>query len=96
MKSIPILLLSVMPLLAFSQDQIGLNPPGMKWRQIETPAGKIIFPRGTESLAFRAAALANYQRLNDSSIAGADVTQPVPQIIQNQSTLPAGFSTPAP
>jgi hypothetical protein len=85
-----------MPLLAFSQDQIGLNPPGMKWRQIETPAGKIIFPRGTESLAFRAAALANYQRLNDSSIAGADVTQPVPQIIQNQSTLPAGFSTPAP
>jgi hypothetical protein len=96
MKPLIILMLSVMPFLAFSQEEIGLNPPGMKWRQIDTPSGKIIFPKGTDSLAFRAAALVNYQRLNDSSIAGADVTQRVPQIIQNQSTLPAGFSTPAP
>src|SRR5688572_9024242 len=81
---------------SFAQEAIGLNPPGMRWRQIETPAGKIIFPSGLDSLAFRTAALVNYQRAHDLSIASSQITQRVPQIIQNQSTLPAGFSTPAP
>ena len=92
-----LLLLIITPLTrTFSQEGIGINPPELKWRQISTPAGRIIFPKGMDSLAFRTAGLVNYQRLHDSSIAGPQVTQKVSQIIQNQSVLPAGFSTPAP
>jgi hypothetical protein len=97
MKVFCLLILALLTFIQLiAQEGIGLNPPGMKWRKIETPAGKIIFPKGTDSLAYRAATLMNYQRANDSTIAGGDATQRVPHIIQNQSTLPAGFSTPAP
>ena len=97
MKNIPIcLLLALCFMDAFSQEGLGLNPPGMEWRQIQTPAGRIIFPQGLDSLAVRAAGIVNYQRAHDSTILGAQVTKPVPHIIQNQSVLPAGFSTPAP
>jgi Tol biopolymer transport system component len=97
MKIIPIVaLLLAYAVSSYSQEAIGLNPPGMRWRQIETPAGRIIFPSGLDSLAFRTAALVNYQRVHDFTIASDDVTQRVSHIIQNQSTLPAGFSTPAP
>lgn len=90
------ILLLVLTGHTYSQEAIGLNPPGMQWRQIETPAGRIIFPSGLDSLAFRTAALINYQRAHDFTISSSDVTQRVPHIIQNQSTFPAGFSTPAP
>lgn len=79
-----------------AQEDIGLNPPSLKWSQIHTPAGPVIFPRGLDTLAFHAARLMNYQRLNDKSIAGTTTTKRVPVILQNQSTLPAGFATPAP
>lgn len=80
----------------FAQEQIGLNPPSMKWSQINTRGGRIIFPRGLDSIAFHTAALMNYERGHDQSIAGTGRTKRVPVILQNQSTLPAGFSTPAP
>src|SRR5688572_8523178 len=86
--------LSLLPV--FGQEGIGLNPPGMRWKQIQTPSGRIIFPDGMDSLAARAAMLTTYQRNNDDALAGSRTTQRIPQIIQNQSTLPAGFSTPAP
>jgi hypothetical protein len=97
MKALCILLSLILPCInVLSQEGLGLNPPGMKWRKIETPAGAIIFPRGMDSLAFRTAALVHFQRENDSSLVSSQITQTVPQIIQNQSVLPAGFSTPAP
>jgi hypothetical protein len=95
-KSLFAIYLIVNSIYAFSQEEIGLNPPSMKWRQINTPSGKIIFPEGMDSIAFRAAWLTDYQRDNDSAISGKRITRKVPQIIQNNSVLPAGFSTPAP
>lgn len=90
----PILLLASIALHA--QEGIGLNPPSIKWYHIRTPAGRIIFPRGLDSIAFHTAALMEYLKLHDRSIAGMRDTKRIPTILQNQSTLPAGFSTPAP
>ena len=81
---------------SLGQEEIGLNPPSLKWSQINTPAGRVVFPQGLDTFAFHAAKLMNYQRIHDPSIAGTGRTKRVPVILQNQSILPAGFSTPAP
>lgn len=90
------LILVLFSTAAVGQEGIGLNPPSLKWSQISTPAGKVIFPKGLDTIAFYAASLMNYQRRHDTSISGQAETKRVPVILQNQSTLPAGFSTPAP
>jgi hypothetical protein len=79
-----------------SQGQIGINPPSIHWRQIQTPTGKVIFPEGLDSVAARVAGIMSYEKNHDLSIIGAGTTRQVPVILQNLSTLPAGFSTPAP
>ena len=89
------LLVLVSPAL-WAQEEIGLNPPSLKWQQITTPAGRVIFPKGLDSLAYRAAGIMTYQRTHDRSLVGTGKTRRVPTILQNQSAMPAGFSTPAP
>jgi len=81
---------------SFSQNDIGLYPPSVKWKQISVPSGKVIFPEGLDSLAFRTAGIMNYERIHDSSLVKTGETKHVPIILQNLSTFPAGFSTPAP
>ncbi|MDX5347118.1 MAG: hypothetical protein LPJ89_04995 [Hymenobacteraceae bacterium] len=83
-------------LAALAQEQIGLNPPSLKWRQISAPAGRIIYPAGLDSLAFKAAGIMAWQRHHDSTLVGSGKTKRIPTILQNQSAMPAGFSTPAP
>jgi hypothetical protein len=78
------------------QGRLGINPPSIHWYQISTPTGKIIFPEGADSLAKRAAGIMNYERIHDKSISGSGNTKHVSAILQNLSTLPGGFSTPAP
>lgn len=90
------ILFVIFSLHSFSQNDIGLYPPSVKWKQIIVPSGKVIFPEGLDSLAFRTAALMNYERIHDSSLVKSGETKHVPVILQNLSTLPAGFSTPAP
>jgi hypothetical protein len=80
----------------FAQEEIGLNPPSIKWQQISTPAGRVIFPKGLDSLAFRTAGIMTFQKKHDRSLVGTGKTKIIPTIIQNQSAMPAGFSTPAP
>ncbi|WP_347156715.1 hypothetical protein [Pontibacter chitinilyticus] len=79
-----------------AQEEIGLNPPSIEWRQIDAPAGRVIFPKGLDSLAFRAAGIMAWQQRHDSSLVGTGRTKRIPTILQNQSAMPAGFSTPAP
>ncbi|MFC5272253.1 hypothetical protein [Adhaeribacter terreus] len=93
---IPFLLPFFITQNSFAQEEIGLNPPSLKWNQISTPAGKVIFPEGFDSMAYRAAGIMAYQRVNDKSFIGTGKTKRIPTIIQNQSSLPAGFATPAP
>lgn len=91
------LLTGIIPITANAQEPgFGGNPPSMNWQQFDTEAGKFIFPKGYDSLAFRAAALLQLQRNNDQSILAGRPTKKQPIILQPLSTLPAGFSTPAP
>lgn len=78
------------------QGRLGINPPSIKWYQMQTPTGRFIFPEGFDSVALKAGAIMNYQRMHDESISGTGSTKQVPVILQNLSTLPGGFSTPAP
>lgn len=68
----------------------------MKWSQIDAPTGRIIFPKGLDSLAFRTAAIMAYEQVHDSTMLGTNTLRRIPAIIQNRTTLPGGFSTPAP
>jgi hypothetical protein len=36
-------------------QQFGGNPPSIKWRQVNTPAAKVIFPAGLDSMALKVA-----------------------------------------
>ena len=90
-----ILLIGVAGILR-GQNDLGLYPPSVKWKQISAPSGKVIYPEGLDSLAFRAAGIMNYERVHDSSLVRTGETKRVSVILQNLSTLPAGFSTPAP
>ncbi|MBL7937885.1 MAG: hypothetical protein JNL43_00880 [Flavobacteriales bacterium] len=79
-----------------AQNDFGINPPSMKWSQIETATGRLIYPVGLDSTAFHVAAIMGYEQEHDASILGDAHTRHVPVIIQNRTTLPGGFSTPAP
>ncbi|MBV6646679.1 MAG: hypothetical protein KI790_14575, partial [Cyclobacteriaceae bacterium] len=73
----------------------GLNPPKVKWNQIETDKVQIIFPTETEPQAQRAANLIHM--LYDSSYyALGPKREKVSIIIQNQTTLSNGFVTVGP
>ncbi|MBK6484942.1 MAG: hypothetical protein IPG01_17855 [Chitinophagaceae bacterium] len=78
------------------QGRLGINPPSVKWYQMATPTGRMIFPEGFDSVALRAGAIMNYERVHDQSISGNGLTKKVTAILQPLSTLPGGFSTPAP
>src|SRR5688572_26808424 len=91
-----LLLFACLSLEVEAQEEIGLNPPSLKWHQMSTPAGRIIFPKGLYSLAYRAAGIMHYQRTHDRSLVVTGRTKRIPTILQNQSAMPAGFSTPAP
>lgn len=76
--------------------RLGLNPPSIKWYQMGTPTGRMIFPEGFDSVALRAGAIMNFEKVHDQSLSGNGQTKKVAAILQPLSTLPAGFSTPAP
>src|ERR1700760_4651365 len=67
-------------------QQFGGNPPSIKWNQVNTPAAKVIFPKGMDSAALRVADIV--QRMNS-------VIQPtigykqrqVSILLQNQTTI---------
>ena len=82
---------------ASGQDQIGVNPPSMKWSKMETPAGAIIYPRGMDSTAFSIAYRINSAYLFDTlEVLYNQSSKRIPTIIQNQSIFPEGYATPIP
>lgn len=77
-------------------ENFGFNPPGVRWQKINAPSGRIIYPRGLDSLAFRIADIMAYQRAHDATIVGPGHTKKVPVVLQHLPVFPEGFSTPAP
>jgi len=74
---------------------LGLTPPSLKWKQINTEKVQVVYPSVLDSSANRIANLIHF--LYDSANASiGDRNEKVTIIIQNQSTISNGFVATAP
>jgi hypothetical protein len=94
-KLIPLgVLFFLWPLLSHAQN-FGGNPPALKWKQINTPKARVIFPAGLDSQANR---IANVVQLMDSAtaltIGGSQRKWNI--VLQNQTTIPNAYVRLAP
>ncbi|HEX5026573.1 MAG TPA: hypothetical protein VFV68_14940, partial [Agriterribacter sp.] len=86
------LLAAVIP--AFTQE-FGANPPSVKWKQVNTPAARIIFPRGLDSSAQRMSNIIQYLNAHTSATAG-DARRKINIVLQNQTTQSNAYVALAP
>lgn len=89
----PTLFLCLFVLIAQAQvpaNPIGLNPPSLKWDQINTDKVQVIFPRGTDVQAQRVANVVHYLWDHHNESAGDDMHK-VSIIMHNQTNVPNGF-----
>jgi hypothetical protein len=86
MKKTLLSLLFIAVVSAAMAQQFGGNPPSIKWKQVKTPAAKVIFPAGMDSAGFRVANI--IERINKATqpTIGARQKQ-VSIVLQNQTTI---------
>ena len=72
--------------IAVQAQRFGGNPPSVKWQQVNTPAAKVIFPRGLDSVAMQVAGIAQQLNLSTRSSIGT-LQRPVPVVLHNETTL---------
>lgn len=86
MKKPLLLLLFIAAITAAKAQQFGGNPPSVKWKQVNTPAAKVIFPAGMDSLGFRVAN--TIERINKATQPTIGTKQKqVSIVLQNQTTI---------
>ncbi|OKS87101.1 TolB family protein [Mucilaginibacter polytrichastri] len=85
--------LSVCTLIA--KAQFGGNPPAINWRQINTPAARIIFPNGLDSVGLRVASIIAQMNGAVKPTIGNKQRQ-VNILLQNQTIISNGFVMLAP
>lgn len=76
-------------------NPIGINPPSLKWRQINTDKVQVIFPKGLESQGNRVANVVHYLWDHHNESIG-DQNHKVTILLQNQTIIPNGFVTVGP
>jgi hypothetical protein len=86
--------LYLLPCALFSQ-QFGGNPPGIKWKQIDTDTVRIIFPEGMDSTAQRVSNIIHYLAKNGPAKLGPQLRK-VNIVLQTQSTIGNGYVSLAP
>jgi hypothetical protein len=69
-----------------SAQQFGGNPPSIKWKQVNTPATKVIFPVGMDSTALRVANIIQYINPQIKPSIGFKQKQ-ISMVLQNQTTI---------
>ncbi|MBB5394867.1 hypothetical protein [Mucilaginibacter sp. AK015] len=85
MKRLPLLLLLFTATLVRAQ-QFGGNPPSVSWKQVNTPAARVIFSQGMDSVALRVAqTIAAMNPLIQPTIGFKQ--QQVSIVLQNQTTI---------
>ena len=67
-------------------QEFGGNPPSIKWKQVNTPAAKIIFPAGLDSSALRVANIVQQMNRVIQPTIGFKQKQ-VSIVLQNQTTV---------
>jgi hypothetical protein len=85
-----ILFLSTFFLCRLHAQEFGGNPPSLKWQQINTPAIRVIFPRGMDSSATRVANIITYMNRNIAPTIGSKQKK-INIVLQNQTTISNGY-----
>ena len=81
-----LLLLIIATATIAKAQQFGGNPPSIKWKQVNTPAAKVIFPAGMDSAGIRVADIV--QRMNRAIQPTIGYKQKqVSIVLQNQTTI---------
>ncbi len=80
-----IFILIIFLLQSAKAQTFGGNPPSVKWRQINTPAARIIFPAGVDSTAFTVANIIN--RINPAVKPTIGTRQKLVNIVLQNQTL---------
>ncbi len=76
-----------------AQDVFNTAPASLKWRQINTPNFKVIFPKGFDSEAQKVANTLQYIHQPASSSIGKKSPRKISIVIQNQNSISNGFVT---
>lgn len=76
-------------------NPIGLNPPSLKWNQINTDRVQVIFPNNLEAQGQRVANIVNFLWDNPGAPIG-NQNKKVSIILQNQTSISNGFVTVGP
>src|SRR6201996_8448091 len=76
-------------------QQFGGNPPSIKWNQVNTPAAKVIFPLGLDSLGLRVANIVEQMNKAIQPTIGFKQKQ-VSILLQNQTTISNAYVQLAP
>jgi hypothetical protein len=64
----------------------GGNPPSIKWKQINTPASRVIFPTGLDSIATRISNIISFIKKPTESTIGCR-SRKINLVLQNQTTI---------
>jgi hypothetical protein len=79
--------LALTEIVTIAQAQnIGVNRASIKWRQVNTDAGRVIFPEGQDSIANRVATLTNELATSHRGTIGPDIKK-IDIILQSENTL---------
>ncbi|MDW7692215.1 hypothetical protein R9C00_14260 [Flammeovirgaceae bacterium SG7u.111] len=93
--AILLFLVAFLPLSFAQTYPLGLNPPSLKWQQINTDKVQVVFQQGQEEKAQRVANLAHYLHDNHLETLGEENGK-VTIFLQNQTTVSNGFVALAP
>ena len=81
-----ILLLLIASATLTKAQEFGGNPPSIKWKQINTPAAKVIFPVGLDSAGLRVANIVTQMNKAIQPTIGFKQKQ-ISILLQNQTTI---------
>ncbi|MBS1526458.1 MAG: hypothetical protein JST19_12460, partial [Bacteroidetes bacterium] len=84
--SLFILLLLLSAATYTDAQQFGGNPPSVKWNQVNTPAARVIFPRGLDSVAQQVANIVMQMNGVIKPTIGSKQKQ-ISIVLQNQTTV---------
>lgn len=100
MKKVVLLCALILLFISSGQSQVpsntlGLNPPSLRWEQINTDKVQVIFPENMDESAQRVANIVHYLWGTQPGSIG-ELRQKVSILLHNQTVIPNGFVTVGP
>ncbi|MBX3252661.1 MAG: hypothetical protein KF862_00865 [Chitinophagaceae bacterium] len=90
MRLLKLLCIFLLFYIEVSAQEFGGNPPSVKWRQVNIPEARIIFPKGLDSTARRVATIVSYLNRHTGVTAG-NAHRKINIVLQNQTIQSNGY-----